>query len=895
MPSIFISYRRADSAMAAGRIHDRLAAAFGHENVFKDVDDIPPGVDFRVFIAQEVQRSDVMLVLIGQIWLMIADTNGARRLDNPDDFVRIEVETGLNKDQCRVVPVLLGNTSLPQAQDLPESLQGLIYLNAAHVRDDPDFNRDVDRLIRWLRGGGSEFDVNAAIVEFYSTYTGRRWTSALQLLNKIRASGRAPRVFDVDNYEQAIRDQIELEEAEQQRQEWEETAKREYNAVQIMSRHEDLDRVWERWQVYCEQFADYDPDNLGVTLAQLIQAKEEAEKRERAYATLSEQVNRRNTPENLQSVWKLFRQQYGEYDPDNLHKVIVERLREKEETERREQAYKVIEHHIQLNADPVTLQSELEKFQRVYGDYDPEGFVEVILKRVLENEENEKRDRAYAILKKQVTKSNSPEILQTLLQNFHEQYGDHDPDNLAQMIAKELEKRKRIEQRDREYDMLRERVEQGEDPTAIYRAWTTFKRKFKDFDPDGLEKIIVEHLPVKGAGNQGIQNVTDFIERIKVSQHDTHSLWQSFQGRLHHSQAFWAFGGLMGVMLIITILLIGLRNNSGNEETTTEVALITETLEPISTFTNLPTPTPAFFTMDVEATRQAQNTAAVALEQTATYSSLSSTPKSQSDEEVPTGMAATPVDTPISTETPTPAVTYTFTPTATLISAGSLNAEVWSEPVIQEFDGVEMVYVPAGCFVILKKVCLDAFWIDRTEVTSRQFQDFNGQAAYESSTIPSQYPQVFISWTEAQAYCENRGGRLPTEAEWEYAARGPQGLIYPWGNEFIPDNVIYYQNSQGSNVNIRRVGIKRGGASWVGALDMSGNVWEWVADWYNEEYYATLSTGARNPTGPTDGTYRVIRGGSYNSTYFYTQATIRSFVIPSQIYSDTGFRCVISP
>ncbi len=152
MPRIFISYRRADSRTITGRIYDRLSYAFGADSVFKDVDDIPLGSDFRDVIHDAVAKTDVLLVIIGPQWAIINDQFGKRRLDDPNDFVRIEVEAGLRRDNpVTVIPVLVGGATMPTDADLPDSLDPLIYRNAAMVRDDPDFGTDINRLIDQLK------------------------------------------------------------------------------------------------------------------------------------------------------------------------------------------------------------------------------------------------------------------------------------------------------------------------------------------------------------------------------------------------------------------------------------------------------------------------------------------------------------------------------------------------------------------------------------------------------------------------------------------------------------------------------------------------------------------------------------------------------------------------
>jgi hypothetical protein len=145
LSQIFISYRREDSRTISGRIYDRLSDAWGEENLFKDVDDILPGADFPDRLRDAANACNVMLVIIGKEWLNIHDKQGNRRLDNPNDWVRIEVETGLRRE-ILVVPVLVHDASMPQAEDLPPSLVRLASKQAVVVREDPDFRSDIRRL-----------------------------------------------------------------------------------------------------------------------------------------------------------------------------------------------------------------------------------------------------------------------------------------------------------------------------------------------------------------------------------------------------------------------------------------------------------------------------------------------------------------------------------------------------------------------------------------------------------------------------------------------------------------------------------------------------------------------------------------------------------------------------
>jgi formylglycine-generating enzyme required for sulfatase activity len=258
-----------------------------------------------------------------------------------------------------------------------------------------------------------------------------------------------------------------------------------------------------------------------------------------------------------------------------------------------------------------------------------------------------------------------------------------------------------------------------------------------------------------------------------------------------------------------------------------------------------------------------------------------------------------------------------------------------------------MVYVPEGEFTMGNDkgsaneqpqhiVYLDAYWIDRTEVTNAMFALFVEATGYQTDaekqgdawifdgtgwsevqgadwqhpqgpatnlTNLENHPVVNVSWNDATAYCEWAGARLPSEAEWEKAARGTDGRTYPWGEQEPAGNLLnfgdvnLYPDSADKSANdgykfTAPVGSYPAGASPYGALDMAGNVWEWVNDWYRETYYRSAPTS--NPSGPINGEGRVLRGGSWNHDVLDIRSSMRIWVNPSDAIDNFGFRCALS-
>jgi formylglycine-generating enzyme required for sulfatase activity len=219
-----------------------------------------------------------------------------------------------------------------------------------------------------------------------------------------------------------------------------------------------------------------------------------------------------------------------------------------------------------------------------------------------------------------------------------------------------------------------------------------------------------------------------------------------------------------------------------------------------------------------------------------------------------------------------------------------------------------MVLVPAGEFTMgsdegdddeqpVHRVVLDSFYLDTFEVTNGRFAKFVaaiqseppwGFADQETPVVDAERPVRWVNWLEATGYCLWAGKRLPTEAEWEKAARGPEGRVYPWGNDPPTTAHAVFGLKEGDET-VAPIGDHHLGRSPYGVQDLAGNLYEWVTDWYDDAFYASPPT--RNPRGPVAGTTKVQRGGSYINSPYRLRSAFRTKSDPTEHDPHVGFRC----
>ncbi|GKS60010.1 hypothetical protein YTPLAS18_35370 [Nitrospira sp.] len=252
-----------------------------------------------------------------------------------------------------------------------------------------------------------------------------------------------------------------------------------------------------------------------------------------------------------------------------------------------------------------------------------------------------------------------------------------------------------------------------------------------------------------------------------------------------------------------------------------------------------------------------------------------------------------------------------------------LSADAAPDKEIKGRDGAPMILIPAGSFPMgvppgdrdggrdeypRHEVVLDAYYLDKFEVTNGQYIEFvratnhrvpqhpkdSSRNLWQKGMMPESVadrPVINVDWYDAEAYCKWAGKRLPTEAEWEKAARGGDDRRFPWGNvEPTAKHLNYLQKWTGEKT-LMPVGSYEAGKSPFGLYDMAGNVWEWVNDWYDDHYYE--KSPAKNPPGPTSGTQKVLRSSGWAVEAPLVRIFTRVASDPKDRNESTGFRCAM--
>jgi formylglycine-generating enzyme required for sulfatase activity len=273
---------------------------------------------------------------------------------------------------------------------------------------------------------------------------------------------------------------------------------------------------------------------------------------------------------------------------------------------------------------------------------------------------------------------------------------------------------------------------------------------------------------------------------------------------------------------------------------------------------------------------------------------------------------------------PPPMPTETVALTTEIATPTPLPLSTESSRLINPVDGAVLVEIPAGSFTMgadpevgmkiceisrngcaledfedespIHEVILNEYWIYQTEVINDQYRqcvDSSGCTLpafleFYDQDLFAGHPAVYVSWYQADVYCQWAGGRLPTEAEWEKAARGDYARLFPWGDN--PE--CGYANLKGCTHGLTsEVGSFPDGGSPYGVLDLAGNAAEWVSDWYDPDFYQISPT--ENPTGPIEGEMKVARGGSWKNPFSGVRTTNRTANLPEVFSSGVGFRCVL--
>lgn len=883
---IFISYRRNDSQYATDRIYERLAAHFGVGGVFMDIDDIPMGVNFRDYIDEQIGTSDIVIAIIGDHWLNARDQDGNLRLQNPNDFVRLEIEAAI-KQNIRLIPVFIGGVqSLPEKK-LPDSLKPLNLINATRIRRSKDFLPDVDKLIKgiekihahqtrtriknqkYLSGLNSSIEETIEQSHLFEKLTLDEETEIREILEEFQKVSSSLKTIlsdeelqlrlDLNTYEKntnhvisrwnefkrKVYQRLSIEEANRSQQEKQEEKKRTENLTAI----ESIERSLQDTQSEMKEVSDLtiEERRLQVRLNREIQFALRSLNRIKespARLLLVELDEHEEKVDQIQNEW--------------LELITAIDTRKLDEQEKLKQKEKEQETLLKLNEEKL----KHEREQKEQRERERKQKVENKTKRISDLQERFSTTLRQLEQIPELTtaeKRTQTEIIEQIQQEINTlQQVLVSPDEILQLNLKEIESH---------YDQL---VSETDEFSHTVSARVVDKKSKQDSKQAAKLKPTQQEEPIP------VERSNVVLEQIKEEE-PIKEVESSIQA-IFSKVPLW--GWIVGGVLILTALIFGGIAALGSKDAVAQNDLGTTT-------------TPAFLTTN--------------------------TP---TDKVTPV-IAQTPTITLTHTQTttPEPSPTATYVPTAEPIGIKT-NLK----------DNASMVLIPAGEFQMgseefeysmpIHTVYTDDFWMYQYEVTNEMFAAFledvdaeDGQyywqhdetALYRPIRILSGEWKAYgsiknhpagVSWIGASYYCAWAGGRLPTEAEWEKAARGGlEGMTYPWGNEEPIDdrnavNGIYALSISfgGPILGTKAVGLYY--PNGYGLYNMADNALEWTSsNAYDYPYEYTKAEEGEKLWGyfNRNSLDRIQRGGGSE----VGKIGYRVAVVVTMSHEDlSGFRCV---
>jgi len=852
-----------------------------------DVDTIDAGVDFVKVLEEAVQSCDVLVALIGRRWLNLKDENGARRLDNPEDFVRVEIATALERD-IRVIPVLVGGASMPGSIELPENLHSLARRNALtvnHATFHADMSRLIEHLERALQAAEDSKVLKAKKLQEEQVRKERR----AQVEKRLHQADTAINLSDWSLAGEKLKEILALAPGHLEAQAKLEFVKEKLAALEEQKKIESREKEEAR-----KRKEKQEREAAAKAQAERL-ARDKTKAEERARQAALRKERQREIVERVKTFFAgmgklpfyitsgmvlLFI--FG-YIISNIELPIKP---EPTKTPAASTPATVATSTLPISTDtPIrelgvssTMVSEKDGMVMVYvpaGDFQ------------MGSENGDDDEMPVHTVYLDAFWIDQTEVTNEMFAAFLNAEGNQSEGGVAWLDEDDGDERIH-----KVGDTWRADSGYGDHP-VIEVSW---------YGANAYCEWVGRRLPTeaeweKAAGWDADTKVhrtypwgeliDDSYANYNQNVEDTTPV-----GSYDKGTSFYRVYDMAGNVWEWVADWYGrdyYKNSTAGNNPTGPSSGNHRVLRGGSWFYG-------------ESNIRSANR------------NLLNDPSIPSISSSDIGFrcsrsAAAPESS--STSLPKPTATATKIP-----STPTLKFDVDST-TISDIDGMVMVYVPAGEFQMGSEdgnddekpahtVYLDAFWIDQTEVTNDMYyqcedagycdppesRESNTRESYYENPDYSDFPVINVSWSDANTYCWWTGRRLPTEAEWEKAAgwnldTGIQ-RTYPWGDSIDES----YANYDGNVGDTTVVSSYEKGVSYYGAYDMAGNVYEWVADWYGIDYYN--NSPSSNPTGPSSGEYRVLRGGSWNFSHTSVRSANRGWSNPSITGGYTGFRCSLS-